>query len=126
AILANSRPYEGAIFSLPACLVLARWLLQKNRRPISLQRRWQIVGFPVVLMLLLVAAFMAFYNRNLTGHVLLLPHTLNVRTYHTAPMFLFQKTKSEMHYNNRQFEDFYNGWEREEFDHTWDSIKCLT
>src|SRR5437762_14288918 len=69
---------------------------------------------------------MAFYNRYLTGHVLLLPHTLNVRTYHTAPIFLFQNTKAEIHYNNRQFEDFYNGWEREEFDHTWDSIKCLT
>jgi hypothetical protein len=69
---------------------------------------------------------MGFYNSRLTGHPLLFPHTLNVRTYHTAPMFLFQALKPEKHYNNRQFEDFYNGWEREEYDHSWQSVKCLT
>jgi len=25
-------------------------------------------------------------------------------------MFLFQASKPEIHYNNQQFEDFYNGW----------------
>src|SRR5262249_48673199 len=52
-------------------------------------------------------------------------HTLNVRTYHTAPMFLFSPSKPEMHYRNEQFEEFYNGWEREEYDHSLESIRCL-
>jgi hypothetical protein len=126
AILANSRPYEGLFFSLPASLMLVRWLFQKSRSATSLKTRCRIVALPIGLILLLTAVFMGFYNHSLTGHALLFPHTLNVRTYHTAPTFLFQKTKPMLHYNNQQFEDFYNGWEREEYDHSWQSIKCVS
>jgi hypothetical protein len=126
AILANSRPYEGLLFSLPALMVLVRWWVQHSRAVTLLRTRWHIVVFPVTAILLLTGAFMSYYNWRLTGNALLFPHTLNVRTYHTAPMFLFQEAKPEIHYNNRQFEDFYNGWEREEYDHTWQSVKCLT
>jgi hypothetical protein len=126
AILANSRPYEGVIFSFPAFFVLVRWLLQKFRGAISPEARWRIVALPIALLLLLTSAFMIFYNFSLTGHALLFPHTLNVGMYHSAPMFLFQKSKAALHYHNQQFEDFYNGWEREEYDHSWESIKCLS
>jgi hypothetical protein len=126
AILANSRPYEGLLYSLPALFVLIRWLIQKNQATISLRVRWRKAGIPIAVGLLLTAGFMAFYNSRLTGHALLFPHTLNFRTYHTAPMFLFQPAKSSLHYNNQQFEDFYNGWEREEYDHSWQSVKCVT
>jgi hypothetical protein len=126
AILANSRPYEGVIFSLPAFVVLTRWLLRKSRSAFPLHTRWRVTAFPIAALLLLAGAFMAFYNHSLTGHALLFPNALNVRSYHTAPMFLFQKIKPMLHYNNQQFEDFYNGWEREEYDHSWESIKCLS
>jgi hypothetical protein len=127
AILANSRPYEGLFFSLPVCFMLGRWLFQKSRNTTtSLKTRWRIVALPIALLLLFTGVFMGFYNHSVTGHALLFPHTLNVRTYHTAPMFLFEKTKPMLHYNNQQFEDFYNGWEREEYDHSWESIKCLS
>jgi len=126
AILANSRPYEGVIFSLPALLVLTRWLFRKSCSAFPLQTRWRLTGLPIAVLLLLTGAFMAFYNHRLTGHALLFPNALNVRTYHTAPMFLLQKIKPMLHYNNQQFEDFYNGWEREEYDHSWESIKCLS
>jgi hypothetical protein len=126
AILANSRPYEGLIFSLPALFVLARWLFQKACGATSLQTRWRTVSLPTAVVLLFAGAFMGFYNHSLAGHALLFPNALNVRTYHTAPMFLFQASKPEIHYNNQQFEDFYNGWEREEYDHSWESIKCLS
>ncbi len=126
AILANSRPYEGVILSLPAFFVLARWFFQKSRSATCLQFRWRIAALPIALLLLLTGTFMTYYNHSLTGHALLFPHTLNVRTYHTAPMFVFHLSKPEIHYNNQQFEDFYNGWEREEYDHSWQSIKCLS
>jgi len=124
AILANSRPYEGLIFSLPSLFALARWLFQKS---VAAQlNRWRAVALPIAAILLLTATFMSFYNWRLTGNPLLFPNALNVRTYHTAPMFLFQVSKPEIHYNNQQFEDFYNGWEREEYDHSWQSVKCLS
>jgi len=126
AILANSRPYEGLFFSLPAFLMLVRWLSQKSRSATSPKTRWRIVALPIAVLLLLTAVFMGFYNHSLTGHALLFPHTLNVRTYHTAPTFLFEKTKPMLRYNNQQFEDFYNAWEHEEYDHSWQSIKCIS
>jgi len=124
AILANSRPYEGLIFSLPSLFVLARWLFQKS---VAAQpNRWRAVALPIAAILLLTATFMSFYNWRLTGNPLLFPNALNVRTYHTAPMFLFQVSRPEIHYRNQQFEDFYNGWERAEYDHSWQSVKCLS
>jgi len=84
-----------------------------------------MVALPIAAVLLFTGAFMGFYNWHLTGNALVFPHTLNLKTYHSAPLFLFQASKPEKHYNNQQFEDFYNGWEREEFDHSWDSVKCL-
>ena len=125
AILANSRPFEGLIFSLPAFAFLLRWFFQKIRAANRLQKHWRVVALPIPLVSLVTGAAMCFYNYNLTGEALLFPHSLNVRTYHTAPIFLFQKTKPALHYNNQQFEDFYNGWERQEYDHSWESVKCL-
>jgi hypothetical protein len=126
AILANSRPYEGVIFALPAFVVLTRWLFRKSCSAFPLHTRGRVTALPIAVLLLLTGVFMAFYNHRLTGHALLFPNALNVRTYHTAPMFLFQKIKPMLRYNNQQFEDFYNGWEREEYDYSWESIKCLS
>jgi hypothetical protein len=126
AILANSRPYEGLIFSLPSLFVVIRWLFQKATRSSGVRNRWRTVALPIAAILLVTATFMGFYNCRLSGNPLLFPNALNVRTYHTAPMFLFQASKPEIHYNNQQFEDFYNGWEREEYDHSWQSVKCLS
>jgi hypothetical protein len=125
AILANSRPYEGFLFSLPAGLYFFGWLYRKAQSARDFST-WKSVVGPIAVVLLLTAALMAAYNRNLTGHALLFPETLNVRTYHSAPMFLFEPSKPPLQYRNQQFEEFYNGFEREEYDHTWESIKCLT
>jgi hypothetical protein len=126
AILANSRPYEGLLFSLPVGLYLLYWLFRAASTRFTRSARCKTVLLPILAVLLVTTAAMAAYNCNLTGHALRFPETLNVRTYHTAPMFLFQASKPQLHYRNQQFEDFYNGWEREEYDHTWESVKCLT
>jgi hypothetical protein len=125
AILANSRPYEGFLFSLPAGIYLFYGLFARVRH-LQAVSRWKIVFLPMLAVLIPTVVAMAIYNHSLTGHVLVFPETLNVRTYHTAPMFLFQASKPPLRYHNQQFEEFYNGWEREEYDHTWESVKCLT
>jgi len=126
AILATSRPYEGFLFSLPAGLYLLWWLVRKTSSHFNFCDRAKKILLPIVAVLVLTAVAMGVYNRNLTGYAWLFAETLNVRTYHTAPMFLFEPTKPPLHYQNQQFEEFYNGWEREEYDHTWESVKCLT
>jgi hypothetical protein len=115
AILANSRPYEGFLFCLPVAAWFCWWAIGKTRSKDSLLARFQNAVGPLSIVLLLTTAGMGYYNWRLTGHPLLMPHVLNTRTYHTAPLFLWERAKPEMHYRNQQFEDFYNGWERENY-----------
>src|SRR6266852_1172539 len=122
AILANSRPYEGFLFCLPAAACLLWWLIGKSNSRQLLRARLQNVLAPLVFVLVLTAAFMGYYNWRLTGNPLLLPHVLNTRTYHTTGLFLWDHKKPEMRYRNPQFEDFYNGWERENYDNTWADV----
>jgi len=115
ATLANSRPYEGFLFCLPTGVWFLRWLIGKTKSKDTLRIRLQNVVAPLTIVLVLTGAWMGYYNRRLTGDALLMPHVLNTRTYHTAPLFLWEHPKPEMHYRNQQFEDFYNGWERENY-----------
>jgi len=122
AILANSRPYEGFLFCIPAAIWLLWWLAGKTKSPEPLRVRVGQILLPLIAMLLLTAAFMGYYNWRLTGNALLLPHVLNTRTYHTTGLFLWDHKKPEIHYANQQFEDFYNGWERNNYNNTWSDI----
>jgi hypothetical protein len=115
AILANSRPYEGFLFCLPAGAWFLWWLIGKTKSNDPLAIRLRSVVAPLVIVLGLTVGWMGYYNWRLTGGPLLMPHVLNTRTYHTAPLFLWEHPKPEMHYRNQQFEDFYNGWERENY-----------
>jgi len=122
AILANSRPYEGFLFCVPAALWFFWWLIAKTKSRPPLRVRLQNVLAPLALVLVLTAAFMGYYNWRLTGNALLMPHVLNSRAYNTAGLFLWDHKKPEMRYRNQQFEDFYNGWERENYDNSWADV----
>jgi hypothetical protein len=115
AILANSRPYEGVLFCLPAGAWFLWWLIGRTKSKDTLHDRLRKTVAPLIAVLVLSTAWMGYYNLRLTGDALLMPHVLNTRTYHTAPLFLWEHPKPEMHYRNQQFEDFYNGWERENY-----------
>src|SRR6266436_692773 len=117
-ILANSRPYEGFLLCIPAAVWFVWWLAGKSKSPKLLRVRIGQVLLPLVAMLLLTAAFMGYYNWRLTGNALLLPHVLNTHTYHTTGLFLWDHKKAEMHYANQEFEEFYNGWERNNYNNT--------
>jgi hypothetical protein len=115
AILANSRPYEGFLFCLPAAAWFLWWLVGKTKSNDAPRGRFAKVVAPLIIVLILTAGWMGYYNWRLTDNALLMPHVLNTRTYHTAPLFLWEHAKTEMHYRNQQFEDFYNEWERENY-----------
>jgi hypothetical protein len=126
AILANSRPYEGLFFCIPAALWFLWWLAGKVRSRDILRSRLQNALLPAACVVVLAGAFMAYYNWRLTGDPLLMPHTLNMRTYHTAPMFLWEKAKPKLHYNNMAFQVFYNGWERSIYHSDWIDAKRVS
>src|SRR5258706_1096160 len=126
AILANSRPYEGFLFCIPAALWFVWWLAGKTKSPQPLNARLRCILLPLSVMLLLTAAFMGYYNWRLTGNALLLPHVLNTRVHHTTGLFLWDHKGPEMHYRNPQFEEFYNGWARNNYENTWPDIVRVT
>src|ERR1700674_3652545 len=98
------------------------WLSGKTKSRPPLRVRLRNVLAPLALVLILTAAFMGYYNWRLTGDPLLMPHVLNTRAYHTTGLFLWDHKKPETHYHNQQFEDFYNGWERENYDNIWADV----
>lgn len=126
AILANSRPYEGLLFCVPAGIWIFWWLLGKIKSRDSLSSRIRTVLLPLSVCIVLTITFIGYYNWRLTGNVLLLPHVLNTRTYHSTPLFLWEHAKPELEYNNEQFEEFYNGWEREDYKTTWKDARKVT
>ncbi len=125
-ILANSRPYEGVLLCIPVTAWLVWWLAGKFASPISLQVRLRAVLLPIVVVLTCTACAMAFYNYRTTGKPLLFPYTLNLRTYVTAPIFLWQHARPALHYGNQQFEDFYNDWERTDYQRTSTSVRAVS
>jgi hypothetical protein len=126
AILANSRPYEGFVFCIPAGVWLLAWLAGKIKSRDATRNRIRIVLLPFSAVVILTLGFIGYYNWRLTGNALLFPHVLNTRTYHSTPLFLWERLKPELTYHNQQFEDFYNGWEREDYQTTWKDALNVT
>lgn len=110
AILANSRPMEGAISCIPVAFVLLAWLARTfpSKRRTATAR----VLMPLAGVSLLCAGFMAYYNWRVTGDPFLFPYVVNEKTYVTTPTLFWEKARPPLHYSNPQFEAFYNGWIR--------------
>jgi hypothetical protein len=72
AVLANCRPYEGLIVSLPVAAVLLAWMLGKHgpATPVALTR----MVLPILGVLALTGIAMAFYNWRVTGDPLRIPY----------------------------------------------------
>lgn len=81
-ILANSRPYEGLVASLPVAIVLLAAGVQAWRGRIALSplawRRLVIAGSAT---LLAIGSWTAFYNYRVTGHPLRMPYVVWQETY---------------------------------------------
>ena len=126
AILANSRPYEGLLFCIPVAGWFLLWFAGKTKSLVSPRDRIVHIFAPLAVLLLLTATFMGYYNWRLAGNALLFPHVLNTRTYRTTGLFLWDHPKDPIKYYNQQFEDFYNGWEREDYENTWADVRKVT
>ncbi len=122
ALLANSRPYEGLLFCIPAAGWFLWWLAGKTKSRTTPRARLVNVLAPLGIVLASATFLMGYYNWRLTGNILLFPHTLNIRTHESMGLFLWQHPKAPLEYHNQQFEDFYNGWERENYDNSWKGV----
>jgi hypothetical protein len=115
AILANSRPFEGLLLAVPVAVWFLCWFAGRTKSAPTLRTRVVRVLLPVCAVLAMTLVFTAYYNWRVTGNALLFPYVLNNRAYRTTGLFLWDHPKPALQYHNQQFEDLYNGWEREEY-----------
>ncbi len=129
AILANSRPYEGLIFSLPIAAAVTIWIFGKSHR--SLSASLKRVVLPIVFVLVPTGAGMGYYYWRVTGSPFRMTYQVNRGAYATAPYFLWQSPRPEPAYRHAVMRDFYR-WELERFEEyhtlggaayrTWDKL----
>jgi hypothetical protein len=116
AILANSRPYEGLVASLPLAFVLLAWMLGKKGPAIQISIKR--IALPVVIILALAGGAMTAYNLRVTGDALNMPYLLHESTYAMAPFFLWQSPRPAPMYRHeilrfhhlRALEHYANQW----------------
>jgi len=113
-MMANSRPYEGLVFSIAVAVGLLVWL--KGRRfpawPILFRR----LLLPGGVVLIIAAALMGYYYWRVTGSPFRMTYAVNRETYAVVPYFLFFSKRAVPEYHHAVLRDYYAGWEVHEFD----------
>jgi hypothetical protein len=112
-ILANSRPYEGFVFSLPVAAAMLGWLGGKQRPQLKLS--FSRVVLPLFLVLACGALATSYYYFRVTGDPFRMTYQVNRATYATAPYFLWQTPPPEPVYRHDVMRDFYR-WELRQFE----------
>jgi hypothetical protein len=108
-ILANTRPFEGLVVSIPVAVILLTWLRhnRKHSREIILVR----IIAPLTMLLVIAAGATGFYNLSVTGSPFRLPYLVHKETYMIAPLFIFQSKAIPKTYNHEVIRSFHTGWE---------------
>ncbi len=96
AILANSRPYEGALIGTIAGGVLIVRLLRRRASWGSLARFAVTAG----LVLVVAAGMTGYYNFRVTGNALRMPYQVHEAQYVMSSVFLWEKPKPALVYRH--------------------------
>jgi hypothetical protein len=112
-ILANSRPYEGLVFSIPVAAAMLWWLAGKFHPPFRLSLAHVVL--PLFVVLSCGALATGYYYSRVTGNPFRMTYQVNRSTYATAPYFLWQTPPPEPIYHHAVMRDFYR-WESQQFE----------
>jgi hypothetical protein len=110
-LLANSRPYEGLILSIPVAAAMSMWLFRVGLTRRVLNR----MVIPMITLLSVFAVATGYYYSRVTGSPFRMTYQVNRETYATAPYFLWQKPRPEPVYHHKVLRDFYR-WELSQFE----------
>jgi hypothetical protein len=114
-ILACSRPVEGLIFCIPITVAL----LVNSAKRFSSREFLRRVALPMTPILLGGLTFLAYDNARVTGSPTLFPYVAYHRQYFNYPVLAWGHVPSPLHYDNPQFEFFFNTWQRAHYPLTW-------
>ena len=94
AVLANSRPYEGLLFSV-AILASLAWQRVPMRRAL----------LPLAAVTLLTAGWIGFYNFRVTGSPFRMAYHVYSEQYDVAPKFIFERLRPQPEFRHAVFRD---------------------
>ncbi|HEV3168579.1 MAG TPA: hypothetical protein VGZ22_31525 [Isosphaeraceae bacterium] len=107
AVLANSRPFEGAVFSGLSLAALLLWWA--THRTAAIREIVQRVALPVASVLFIAVMAMGYYNWRVTGNALRMPYALHEQVYGRTPLFLWQAPRPEPTYRHKSIHDIQTG-----------------
>ena len=108
-LLANARPFEGLLVTVPAAVALAYlWHCPGTFSVSVLARR---VAFPVALVLIPAVAATALYNRAVTGSAFRMPYSVYEAAYNPVPIFTaWQRPGPTPSYRHDVLKGFFSDW----------------
>jgi hypothetical protein len=112
-MLANSRPYEGFVLSLPVAVALILWMTGRKSPPARILVRRVIL--PLVVSLLVVGVATGYYFWRVTGNPFQMPYQVNRNALAVAPYFFWQHEKPHPTYRHQIMRDFYLGLEYQRY-----------
>jgi hypothetical protein len=104
-ILANSRPYEGLLFSLPVATAMFLWLL--HAKPDVRKRALACVVLPVAVVLALGAVATGAYYLRVTGSPFRMTYQVERAQYSSARYFIWQKPGPVPTYRHAVMQAYY-------------------
>lgn len=99
-ILANSRPYEGFVFSLPVVAVLLWWIFSKQAPAFQISFRRVLV--PLCIALAIIGTGTCYYFWRLTGSPFTMPYHFSQEGY-VAPYMIWQSPRPAPSYHHYVF-----------------------
>ncbi|MGH7550800.1 MAG: hypothetical protein ACREK3_08645 [Gemmatimonadota bacterium] len=112
AILANSRPFEGFLVSLPVVALLSWGLIRRGTGRL-------LAALGVTLAILAVTiTMMGYYNYRVTGDFLTMPHKAYTEMYAVTPNFFWQEAPdlSGREFRHPEFEAFFRDYALERYE----------
>jgi len=106
-ILANTRPYEGIVLSIPVAIAMLVWLARS--RPKVLQT-FRTMVLPMLLVLVAAAVATSYYYYRVTGHPFRMTYQVSRAAFARAPYFLWQEPRPVPVWHHSEIREFYE-WE---------------
>jgi hypothetical protein len=104
-VLANSRPYEGLVLSLPVAIALLVWMFGQKRPllPVLMLR----VLLPLFLSMLIIGTATSYYFWRVTGNPFRMPYQVSQEQYGAARFFICQAPKPLHTYRHKVIANYY-------------------
>ena len=112
-MMANSRPYEGFVFSIAVGIGVIFWV--KDRRLPSWRRLAINFVLPAVCVLAIAGSGMGYYYWHVTGSPFRMTYKVNRDTYAVVPYFIFFSKRAVPQYHHAVMRDYYAGWEVDQY-----------